>query len=133
MANLLMAIGNGKMGAGGNTVIELVIQDMDKNEIARHTVEALNGSRFLLDPNRALKKGGNKMRVLYENKLKMRTSQGTQMRTSGLGNLLVPSLSIPFVGIDKTAEIVVTFDAGGSYNLHRFRRAQPRDVPIPFV
>lgn len=69
------------------------------------------------------------MRVLYENKLKDANFTGNANANFGLGNLLVPSLSIPFVGIDKTAEIVVTFDtevpitciAFAGHNLETFR------------
>lgn len=69
------------------------------------------------------------MRVMYDNKLVGATITGGASANFGLGNLLVPSLSIPFVGIDKTTELTVTFDvdtpvtciAFAGHNLETFR------------
>lgn len=57
MANLLMAIANGGYGGGRDQMLfTLILQDGSSREQARYTVECLNNSVFLLDPNKALKK-----------------------------------------------------------------------------
>jgi len=51
------------------------------------------------------------MRILYNNKLVDATITGTASANFGLGNLLVPSLSIPFVATDQSVELTIVFDA----------------------
>lgn len=51
------------------------------------------------------------MRVLYNNKLVDATITGTANANFGLGNLLVSSLSIPYVATDQTVELTIVFDA----------------------
>jgi len=60
------------------------------------------------------------MRVLYSNKIVNATITGNASANFGLANLLVSSLAIPFVGIDRTGEITITFDATETVNCIAF-------------
>ena len=57
MANLLLAIGNGKMsGTSEPMQVTFIMQAPDGRETARETVGLINKGQFLIDPKKGVRK-----------------------------------------------------------------------------